>query len=502
MQSSETSPDETYLGIARDAHGVLLHVFQLLESRTHGRVVVRFERVVLDVDAEGRNVDAVADVIVAVLVRVYAEGDGEPVLGAMGTHVRDLSVRLLDLGTFEVARHVVDELDLLVLRARVVLGAGSVVPAQVAMLVRGLEVVERQAAGIAAVLEPLLVDLVHASLAVRLVLLVAVVLPLEHDGEVLLDLEHVLAVVRLAPLPPGAVRLFGRAVVVVGVEGIAVPRRAAAPVVVVLELASTIPGAGVHAVLLRPDGALGRARRLARVLVAAVGRYGRGALVRAAAVGLLLDETHAGVLGAQAEDGEVLGREDGGGVLLRGELVVELLHLRAPVVGRRVLRHVEAELVLPRAVRGEPIVGPVGVGVVLVVALVVVVVLELASPLAASAATRGLGHDALLHDLLPECGGRPRVAVHLPLEVGLVQFAADVLPRLVHGAEEVGLRGGLLGGSLLGGGGAIVREEQHEGSGRDRVGQHLEYNGIIYRGVVGGGSTTDILFGNNEEERT
>ena len=195
MQSSETSPDETYLGIARDAHGVLLHVFQLLESRTHGRVVVRLERVVLDVDAEGRNVDAVADVIVAVLVRVYAEGDGESVLGAMGTHVRDLSVRLLDLGTFEVTRHVVDEFDRPVLRARVVLGAGSVVPAQVAMLVRGLEVVERQAAGIATVLEPLLVDLVHASLAVRLVLLVAVVLPLEHDGEVLLDLEHVLAVV-------------------------------------------------------------------------------------------------------------------------------------------------------------------------------------------------------------------------------------------------------------------------------------------------------------------
>lgn len=185
----------------------------------------------------------------------------------------------------------------------------------------------------------------------------------------------------------------------------------------------------------------------------------------------------------------MLGREDGGGVLLRGELVVELLHLRAPVVGRRVLRYVETELVLPRAVRGEPIVGPVGVGVVLVVALVVVVVLELASLLAAST-TRGLGHDALLHDLLTECGGRLRVAVHLLLEVGLVQPAADVFPRLVHGAEEVGLRGGLGGG--LGGGGAIVREEQHEGSGGDRVGQHLEYNGIS--GCVGGGSLVPIYY--------
>ena len=37
-----------------------------------------------------------------------------------------------------------------------------------------------------------------------------------------------------------------------------------------------------------------------------------------------------------------------------------------------------------------------------------------------------------------------------------------------------------------------MREEQHEGSGGDRVGQHLEYNGIS--GCVGGGSLLPIYY--------
>lgn len=183
----------THLLVAGDADILLVNHLQLLQTSIR-RVVVLFEHILLHVPfllEEAANVDAITNVLVAVLVAIQSQRDGVLVLGAVGSDVRHLAVVPLNLGTLEVVGVIVVHAShLLVLGAGVVLGTGAVVPAQLAMvlgqlaeltvLVGGLEIVvgHQLAVAVAAVLEPLLVYLVHAILAVVEVGIVAFLLPL------------------------------------------------------------------------------------------------------------------------------------------------------------------------------------------------------------------------------------------------------------------------------------------------------------------------------------
>mmetsp|Transcript_7154 Transcript_7154/g.17790 ORF Transcript_7154/g.17790 Transcript_7154/m.17790 type:complete len:255 (+) Transcript_7154:1154-1918(+) len=249
----------------------------------------------------------------------------------------------------------------LVLHARVVLGALLVViiiPAKLAMLLGLLEFFELENTAMVivvvepSILEPLLVDLVHALLAVLAVGFESFLLPLEDHVEVVLHFDHVLSVVALAALPAGSPRvLFLLVLDVVRVEGHLAEAIVAVGVgsVVVLVLKLAVASfrrslsAAVQSVLLFPDIALVLAGLLAVALVVVPGLVSVighifencGALVLAAAVGLGVHilPAHAGLLGAEAEDREVLRGEDGGGVLRGGDCVVILLHGRAAMVG-------------------------------------------------------------------------------------------------------------------------------------------------------------------------
>ena len=178
-ENSGASQRGTYRLPARDADVFLVDELELVQ-RAVGRVVEGLELVFLPIHLiadEVGNVNAVADVLVAILVGENAEGDGEAVLGAVGADPGLAAVGALDLGALHVisvgvltapAAHVI------VLLAGVVLGALAVVASELAVIVGQLAelmvllgVLELFVGELAvpAVLDPLLVDIPHALLA-------------------------------------------------------------------------------------------------------------------------------------------------------------------------------------------------------------------------------------------------------------------------------------------------------------------------------------------------
>ena len=94
----------TYPLPAWDAHIVLVDVLQLIQ-RAVSRVVKRFECILFNIQFlpnEAGNADSLANVLVAILVSINTQGDGEAILSAVGANPSHLPICLLDLLAFEV----------------------------------------------------------------------------------------------------------------------------------------------------------------------------------------------------------------------------------------------------------------------------------------------------------------------------------------------------------------------------------------------------------------
>mmetsp|Transcript_3610 Transcript_3610/g.8022 ORF Transcript_3610/g.8022 Transcript_3610/m.8022 type:complete len:258 (+) Transcript_3610:545-1318(+) len=164
------------------------------------------ERVFFSVLNEFCNIDPITNVFITIFVRIHTKLDGVPVAATMRTNVGYLSIVALYLSALEILGKFVVRLtttQILVNQASIVLITLLVIVCLTEVASPNIihpsligDVLEITVAGL---LQPFRVHLVHTLLTVCTVLLESFTTVFIHDLEIILKLNHVFSIVRLAP---------------------------------------------------------------------------------------------------------------------------------------------------------------------------------------------------------------------------------------------------------------------------------------------------------------